>query len=81
MHFDAKSQSDTVFGYFYEEDGTVLMFHHKSVERIIISFSDYEPSTLAFSLNDMKPIDKDQKEFPSTITNNFTFGKCEFWTF
>jgi hypothetical protein len=59
MHFDSKPKTDTVFGYFYEEDGTVLMFHNNNIERIIISFSDYEPSTLAFNMTDQKPIDKD----------------------
>lgn len=59
MHFDTKSSSDNIFGSFYEEDGTILLFNYNNIERVLISYSDYEPSSIAFSLNEMKPIDKD----------------------
>lgn len=85
LHFEVKQSSDNLFGYFYEEDGTVLMYNYNGIERILISFSDYEPSTLGINLNDMKPVDKQQKfNYPSHILNGanlFTFEKCEYFTF
>lgn len=85
LHFDVKQSTENVFGYFYEEDGTVLMYNYNGIERILISFSDYEPSTLGLSLSDMKPVDKQNNfTYPTYLTNGsnvFTFEKCEYFIF
>lgn len=71
LHFDAYNEYDNNFGSFFEEDGTILLFNIGGLERLIISYSEYESSTLGFSLSDMTPIETEN--LPSSIPSSFMF--------
>ncbi|EGR33396.1 ubiquitin-like modifier activating enzyme 6, putative, partial [Ichthyophthirius multifiliis] len=79
MHFNAQGDQWGNFS-FSDDFGASLSFKYNKIDRITLCFNFNSQSYVDINLYDMKPIDKDQSNFPHDVPADFLFEKAEYYT-